>query len=115
MLYLAGENPMQKMKALYQPEDGEIMKVTRQRNCQIKERITRYSGCVRNIKKSHRHTGKMTEALFLETAECEEQRKEQDERRLNVSGVLKLLGVSRSGYHNWKKRLPSKREFKSKP
>lgn len=54
----------------------------------------------------------MTEALFLETAECEEQRKEQEERRLNVSGVLKLLGVSRSGYHNWKKRLPSKRELK---
>lgn len=29
------------------------------------------------------------------------------ERRLNVSGVLRKLGVSRSGYHTWKKRLPS--------
>ena len=40
----------------------------------------------------------MTEALFLEAAECEEKLKEQGERRLNVSGVLKILGVSRSGY-----------------
>lgn len=54
----------------------------------------------------------MTEALFLEAAECEEQLKDQGERRLNVSGVLKILGVSRSGYLNWKKRLPSKRELR---
>ena len=54
----------------------------------------------------------MTEALFLEAAECEEKLKEQGERRLNVSGVLKILGVSRSGYINWKKRLPSKRELR---
>lgn len=54
----------------------------------------------------------MTEALFLEAAECEERLKEQGERRLNVSGVLKILGVSRSGYINWKKRLPSQRELR---
>ena len=54
----------------------------------------------------------MTEALFLEAAECEEQLKEQGERRLNVSGVLKILGVSRSGYISWKKRLPSQRELR---
>ena len=54
----------------------------------------------------------MTETLFLEAAECEEQLQEQGKRRLNVSGVLKILGVSRSGYLNWKKRLPSKRELR---
>ena len=54
----------------------------------------------------------MTEALFLETAECEKRFKEQGERRLNVSGVLAVLGVSRSGYLNWKKRLPSDRELR---
>ncbi|WP_373721445.1 IS3 family transposase [Bacteroides heparinolyticus] len=54
----------------------------------------------------------MTEALFLEAAECEEQLKEQGKRRLNVCGVLKILGVSRSGYISWKKRLPSKRELR---
>lgn len=54
----------------------------------------------------------MTEALFLETVECEEQLKKQGERRLNVSGVLKILGVSRSGYISRKKRLPSQRELR---
>lgn len=54
----------------------------------------------------------MTEALFLETVECEEQLKKQGERRLNVSGVLKILGVSRSGYISWKKRIPSQRELR---
>ncbi len=54
----------------------------------------------------------MTKALFLEAAEREEQLKEQGERRLNVSGVLKILGVSRSGYINWKNRLPSQRELR---
>ena len=52
----------------------------------------------------------MTEALFLGTSEYEEKCREQGERRLNVSGVLKILGVSRSGYLNWKNRLPSERE-----
>lgn len=54
----------------------------------------------------------MTEALFLETAQTDEELKEQGKRRLNVSGVLRKLGVSRSGYNNWKNRLPSKRELR---
>lgn len=54
----------------------------------------------------------MTETLYLGTAECEERLKEDGERRLNVSGVLAMLGVSRSGYLNWKKRLPSKRKLR---
>lgn len=33
----------------------------------------------------------------------------EDRRRLNVSGVLRILGVSRSGYLSFKKRLPSDR------
>lgn len=52
----------------------------------------------------------MTEALSLGTAQKETQLMEQEQRRLNVSGVLKILGVSRSGYLNWKNRLPSERE-----
>lgn len=35
--------------------------------------------------------------------------KNQGGRRLNVSGVLRQLGVSRSGYNSWKNRLPSNR------
>ena len=34
----------------------------------------------------------------------------QGGRRLNVSGVLRQLGVSRSGYNNWKNRIPSDKE-----
>lgn len=52
----------------------------------------------------------MTEALFLETARYEEQVLEEGKRRPNVSGVLRILGVSRSGYLAWKNRLPSNRE-----
>lgn len=36
--------------------------------------------------------------------------KKQGGRRLNVSGVLRHLGVSRSGYNNWKNRIPSNHE-----
>ena len=52
----------------------------------------------------------MTEALFLETARYEEQTLEEGKRRPNVSGVLRILGVSRSGYLAWKNRLPSNQE-----
>lgn len=52
----------------------------------------------------------MTEALFLETARYEKQLLKQGKRRLNVSGMPRILGVSRSGYFAWKKRLPSNRE-----
>jgi putative transposase len=34
---------------------------------------------------------------------------DEGERQLNVSGVLRILGVSRSGYLAFKKRLPSNR------
>ena len=44
----------------------------------------------------------MTEALFLEIARYEEQLLEEGKRRPNVSGVLRILGVSRSGYLAWK-------------
>ena len=54
----------------------------------------------------------MTEALFLTVSEYEEKQREQGKRRLNVTGVLKKLGVSRSGYNSWKNRPPSKRELR---
>ena len=36
--------------------------------------------------------------------------KRQGGRRLNVSGVLRYLGVSRSGYNKWRNRIPSNQE-----
>ena len=57
----------------------------------------------------------MTEALFLEAAEREEQLKEQGERRLNVSGVLKILGVSRSDISTGRKGSPPKESLEIEP
>ena len=54
----------------------------------------------------------MTEVLFLTVSEYEEERKKQGKRRLNVSGVLRILGISRSGYTHFKKKVPSNRELK---
>ena len=51
----------------------------------------------------------MTEAIYLEvTAMAETAHKAK--RRVSVSGMLKHLGVSRSGYHAWLKRVPSNTE-----
>ena len=52
----------------------------------------------------------MTEALFLETARYEGRLLEEGKRRPNVSGVLRILGVSSNGSLTCKKRLPSNRE-----
>ena len=54
----------------------------------------------------------MTQALFLETKREEERLREEGERRLNISGVLRLLGVSRSGYIAFKNRGPSESRAK---
>lgn len=35
---------------------------------------------------------------------------DEGKRRLNVSGVLRVLGVSRNGYYSFRKRLPSDRQ-----
>lgn len=54
----------------------------------------------------------MTEALFVETAKAESRLREEGRRRLNVSGVLRILGVSRSGYIAFRKRSPSRSRIK---
>lgn len=35
-------------------------------------------------------------------------------RKISVNSVLKILGVSTSGYYSWKKRIPSKQEIRKK-
>ncbi len=60
-------------------------------------------------KKSNQHSGKMTEAIYLEVTEMAEAAYKA-KRRVSVSGMLKHLGVSRSGYHAWLKRVPSNTE-----
>jgi len=36
----------------------------------------------------------------------EDKLNDEGKRRLNVSGVLRVLGVSRNGYYSFRKRLP---------
>ena len=62
------------------------------------------------LKKSHKHSRKMIQAIFIETAKAEDLVIKDKIRRLNVSGVLTILGVSRSGYYSFKHRKPSLRE-----
>lgn len=53
----------------------------------------------------------MTEAVYTATAEyIVEMEQRPVKHRVSVSGVLKHLGVSRSGYNAWKKRDPSATE-----
>ena len=56
----------------------------------------------------------MTRALFIEVSAKEDILNEEGKRRLNVSGVLRILGVSRSGYYSWKKQLPSNQSKRKK-
>lgn len=53
----------------------------------------------------------MTQAIFTETVKAEALAAEGKRRRLNVSGVLKILGVSRNGYYAFKHRKPSRRQL----
>ena len=51
----------------------------------------------------------MTEAIYLEATEKAEAA-HKAKRRVSVSGMLKILGVSRSGYRAWLKHVPSNAE-----
>jgi transposase InsO family protein len=51
----------------------------------------------------------MTEAIYIEVSEKVDAAKKQ-KRRVSISGMLKYLGVSRSGYNAWIRRVPSNRE-----
>lgn len=50
----------------------------------------------------------ITEAIYTATSEYTTEVAELPQKhRVSVSGVLKILGVSRSGYRAWKQRVPS--------
>ena len=49
------------------------------------------------------------EVIYFEVAEKAEAAREA-KRRVSVSGMLKTLGVSRSGYRAWLKHVPSNAE-----
>lgn len=54
----------------------------------------------------------MTKSVYSATAVyVDEIRSLPEKRRVSVSGILKKLGVSRSGYQSWKKHVPSDTEI----
>ena len=55
----------------------------------------------------------MTEAIYLEVTEKAEAARKA-KRCVSVSGMLKILGVSRSGYRAWLKHVPSNAEKRRK-
>ena len=55
----------------------------------------------------------MTEAIYLEVSENTEA-SQKAERRVSVSGMLKFLGVSRSGHLAWLHHVPSDTEKRRK-
>ena len=60
------------------------------------------------LKKAIGILGKLTKALYTATSEYVKEIKSLPvKRQVSVSGILKKLGVSRSGYNAWKKRVPS--------
>ncbi|MCI8365821.1 MAG: hypothetical protein HFG34_12880, partial [Eubacterium sp.] len=71
-----------------------------------------YTGCSGNIKKSNQHSGKLKQPCFIEVSKAEKKQKREKKRRLNVSRVLEILGVSKNGYYAFKKRKPSGRQRK---
>ena len=53
----------------------------------------------------------MTQTIFTATSEYVNEINELPvKRQVSVSGLLKKLGVSRSGYNAWKNRVPSDTE-----
>lgn len=55
----------------------------------------------------------MTEAIYLEVSEKTEAARKAG-HRVSVSGMLKFLGVSRSGYNAWLRHVPSNTETRRK-
>lgn len=51
----------------------------------------------------------MTEAIYIEVA-AKSKEAEKTRCRISVSGMLKILKVSRTGYNAWLKRLPSEQK-----
>ena len=62
-----------------------------------------------DVLKKHQHSGKMTEAIYLQVSEKTETAKKAG-RWVSISEMLKFLGDSRSGYQAWLRHVPSDTE-----
>ena len=67
-------------------------------------------GCA---KKSNRHSGRITENIYRSVKEKVQEKVERKEH-VSVTGMLKILGFSKTGYHSFLHHVCSKQE-KRKP
>ena len=72
------------------------------------KRIKRYTGCVRSVKKGYWHTGKINKTDIYKAVKEEKQK----DSTVSVSSVLKKLDVSRLGFYDYLKRVPSKTKLR---
>jgi transposase len=85
-------------------------------NARLKRQLRDAEDALEVLKKSHRYPGKMTVAVYTATRDyTDEVRRNNPKRRVSVSGILHSLGVSTSGYHAWKRHVPSDSETAQSP
>ena len=72
------------------------------------KRIKRYTGCVRSVKKGYWHTGKINKTDIYKAVKEEKQK----DSTVSISSVLKELDVSRLGFYDYLKRVPSKTKLR---
>ena len=72
------------------------------------KRIKRYTGCVRSVKKGYWHTGKINKTDIYKAVKEEKQK----DSTVSISSVLKKLDVSRLGFYDYLKRVPSKTKLR---
>lgn len=53
----------------------------------------------------------MTQPICIEVSQVEARGRKDDGRRVNVSGVIRILGVSRNGYYFFENRISYRREI----
>ncbi len=82
---------------------GQLFIRDRKRKYPSSKGTERYTGGIENLKRSHQHSGKLTQTLYQLVAQ------EHDAGiRFCVSRVLHILNLSTSGYYEFLKREPSR-------
>ena len=71
-------------------------------NWKIQKIFLKYYSKDGHSPKRHKHSGKMTQAIFIESAKDEAIANKDKKRRLNVSKVFRILGISRNRYYTFK-------------
>lgn len=71
---------------------------------QLKKELKDVSDALDILKRSYSSCNKKPSDLFSQVLKREEELLKAKEGGLNVSGVLRHLGVSRSGYNTWKSK-----------